>query len=80
MLELERHGVVAQMVERPLSMREVGGSIPSDSTSKWKRCSAFCFRGRGRRGGEVTAVRAATGGLQRASAHLSTTKAGVRVF
>jgi hypothetical protein len=24
-------GVVAQMVERPLSMREVGGSIPSDS-------------------------------------------------
>ena len=27
-------GVVAQMVERSLSMREVGGSMPSDSRSR----------------------------------------------
>lgn len=41
------HGVVAQMVERPLSMREVGGSIPSDSmvthTPRRLGCGAGAF-------------------------------------
>ena len=30
----KQHGDVAQMVERPLSMREVGGSMPLVSTSQ----------------------------------------------
>lgn len=32
-MSFEHQGVVAQMVERSLSMREVRGSIPRDSTT-----------------------------------------------
>ena len=40
---VQQSGVVAQMVERPLSMREVGGSIPSDSIL-WLRYVRPCAK------------------------------------